>query len=88
MSAFAKVVADEARITFPIIRKELFLNGMPAYAKAAADDAFVAELVDALVSNTSNFTVVSVRVRPEVLNRKTPDFQAFFCSSSHNNLIK
>lgn len=26
----------------------------------------MAELVDALVSNTSNFTVVSVRVRPEV----------------------
>jgi hypothetical protein len=32
-------------------------------------NAFVAELVDALVSNTSNFTVVSVRVRPEVQNQ-------------------
>ena len=37
----------------------------------------MAELVDALVSNTSELTLVPVRLRLRVLNRKTPDKALF-----------
>jgi len=42
------------------------LDALVSNTRRSLKNAFVAELVDALVSNTSNFTVVSVRVRPEV----------------------
>ncbi len=48
----------------------------------------MAELVDALVSNTNNFTVVSVRVRPEVQNQSESGSESVHLTSdfSHHSL--
>src|SRR5690606_23339489 len=47
---------------------------------ASQINAQVAELVDALVSNTNDFTIVPVRPRPWVLEPVNHRFAGFFCA--------
>ena len=49
--------------------------------------ALVAELVDALVSNTNDFTIVPVRPRPWVQKPVNQRFAGFFFTEDHQKFV-